>query len=231
MDIKSLKPASTFAKQFGIKIIVYGGPGTKKTPLTNTCPRPVLLACEPGLRSMSNSNVPTWLGYDAKTIDEFFKWFFNSTETKNFDTICIDSISQMAELYLDAALKGTSNSGKKVHGLAAYGEMSANTQEKLNGLYYTREKHTYLIAKETMTSDENGFRIKRPYFPGQELPVKIPHLYDEIIHIGIHNIPSIGQIHSLQCQPTIDITARDRTGLLDQYEEAHFGKLIQKCMS
>lgn len=224
MDQRNLRPARDFAIQFGVKALIYGAPGSGKTPILNTAPRPLLLACEPGLLSMRNSNVPTFLGYDAKSIDDFFEWFFKSAETKNYDTVAIDSTSQMAEIYVLNAQKRNS------HGLKAYGEANTKTMEHLSGLYYTRFKHTYLIAKETIAED-NGTRIRMPYHPGKELPVKVPHMYDEILHLGIHNVPGYGQAKSFQCNGTFDILARDRTGSLSEYEPPDFSKLVAKAMA
>jgi hypothetical protein len=219
MDMRDLKPAKDFANQFGVKSIIYGPPGSAKTPLINTCPRPVLLACEPGLLSLRGSNIPTYQAFTIDAIDQFFKWFFNSSETKNFDTLAIDSTSQMADTYLLQALKDNK------HGLKAYGEMATQTMAHLRTLYYTREKHCYLVAKETTVDG-----TKRPYWAGQQLNVDIPHLYDLILHLGIHNVPGQGQVRSFQCNGSIDVLSRDRTGMLADYEEPHFGKLIQKAM-
>src|SRR4051812_35860208 len=118
MNLQSLKPAKDFAVRYGVKSIVYGPPGCGKTPIVNTAPRPVLLACEPGLLSMRNSTVPTFQAHTPKLIDEFFEWLFNSAETKNFDTVAIDSASEMSTLYLAQAEKNNK------HGLAAYGDMA-----------------------------------------------------------------------------------------------------------
>src|ERR1700677_1235748 len=176
MNLQSLRPARDFAQNFGVKAVIYGPAGSGKTPIINTAPRPLLLATEPGLLSMRTSNVPTFCGYSASAIDEFFQWFFQSAETKNFDTLAIDSTSQMAEVYLQAALKTNK------HGLAAYGEMATNTLKHLNTLYFTQYKHTYLIAKQEIIS-ENGLTIRRPYYPGKQLPVELPHKYDQILHL------------------------------------------------
>ncbi len=230
MRASDLRPARDFANQFGVKCVVYGAPGSGKTPLINTAPRPLLLACEPGLLSMRNSTVPTYQGYTVKAIDDFFEWFFNSAETKNFDTICIDSVTQMADIYLQGALTGKSKSGNKVHGKVAYGEMATETMKQLRGLYYSIQKHTYLIAKEAATED-NGVTMRRPYMQGKQLPVEFPHLFDEILHLGIHNVPGVGQVKSLQCNASIDTLARDRTGMLAEFEQPDFSALVKKCMS
>lgn len=224
MQARDLRPARDFAIQYGVKSVIYGPPGSTKTPTINTCPRPVLLACEPGLLSMRNSNVPTWQGETAERCDEFFKWFFESIETKNFDTLAIDSTSQMAEIYLGRA------KSKNKHGLAAYGAMAEDTLKQLNGVYFTREKHTYLIAKQEIIT-EGGISCKRPYYLGKQLPVEIPHKYDEILQLDTQNVPGVGQVKAFRCIGSIDVVARDRTGMLNEFEEPNFEKLIRKCMS
>lgn len=223
MKMSDLRPAKDFAVQYGMKAIIYGPPGSGKTPVVNTSPRPVLLACEPGLLSMRNSNVPTYCGYTAREIDDFFSWVFNSTESKNFDTIAIDSITQMAEHYLIQAEKTNK------HGLAAYGEMSNRTMAQLDGLYFTKYKHTYLICKEAAT-EANRIMVRKPYFPGRELPIKVPHRYDAILRLATHNVPGRGTIKAFRCVGSIDEDARDRTGSLAEFEPPDFGLLVQKAM-
>ena len=223
MNIQSLRPASDFAQQYGVKSVIYGPPGSAKTPLINTAPRPILLATEPGLLSMRGSNVPTFLAPDAKTIDEFFTWFFNSNENKNFDTLAIDSGTQMAETYLLQA------EATNKHGLKAYGEMADNTMKQLRQMYFMPQKHIYLIAKEQITED-NNVRMRRPYYPGRELPIKVPHLFDFVLRLDTHNVPGVGQVRAFRCNSSFEEMARARTGNLNDYEEPHFGKLIQKAM-
>jgi len=231
MDIRDLRAASEHAKNFGCKTIIYGPAGSAKTPILNTAPRPVLLAIEAGLLSMRGSNIPTYEAYTSQRIDEFFKWFFNSTETKNFDTLGIDSGSQMADVYLQAALTGTSKAGNKKHGMAAYGDMATDTMAHLRTLYYTRYKHVYLICKEEI-ADIEFQSLRRPYFPGKVLPVDVPHLYDFIIRLAKTNVPGVmGETLAFQCNGNMNIMARNRTGNLNDFEEPHFGKLVQKAMT
>jgi AAA domain len=223
VDIKSLRPAKDFANMFGVKSIIYGPPGSAKTPLINTCPRPLLLACEPGLLSMRGSNVPTFAAFTATLVDEFMKWFFNSNERKNFDTIAIDSVSHMSELYLVDALKNNK------HGLKAYGEMATKTLEQLNGLYFSQNIHTYLIAKEAAI-DDNGVRIRKPYFPGQQLMVEVPHKFDLIMRLAQHNVPGVGQTRAFRCIGSLEEMARDRTGRLNEFEPPNFSDIVKKAM-
>lgn len=219
MNLSSLKEAGEFAKIYGCKAIVFGAPGSAKTPLVNTCPRPVMLATEPGMLSMKGSKVPTFQAHTPEAIDEFFKWFFHSNETKSFDTLAIDSAAQMADIYLQAALKTNK------HGLKAYGEMAEAVMGHLRPLFFLPQKHAYVICKETVVGD-----VKRPYFPGQQLNVEVPHLYDFILHLGIKNVPSVGQVKAFQCNETYDVLARARTGNLSDYEPPDFTALVAKAM-
>lgn len=224
MNINQLKPASHFAQQYGAKSLMYGGPGMGKTPLLNSAPRPVLLAVEPGLLSMKSSNIPTFQAITTAQIDEFFTWIFNSAEAKNFDTVGVDSISQAAEIVLGERLKANKDPRK------AYGEMSQKVMEWANGLYFMQGKHTYLIAKQAVVEEGAGMR-KKPYFPGQDLNVKIPHLYDEILHLGKALIPGHGEAIAIRTKETFDIMARDRSGKCNELEPPNLTALFQKIMS
>lgn len=225
MQASQLKPASQLAQRFGVKALAYGGPGTGKTPMINTAPRPVLCVVEPGMLSMRTSNVPAWEAYDVPRINEFFKWLFNSNEARNYDTVGIDSISQLSEIILTEELK------RNKDGRKAYGEMSRAVMEIVNALYYLPQKHVYLIGKQS-TVDEGGIMRKKPYFPGQDLNVKIPHMYDEILHIGMSQVAGMPKpVVAIRTAETFDIMARDRSGRLAELEPPDLSALFAKAMS
>lgn len=227
---KDFQPAGSFANASGLKAIIYGPPGSAKTPILNTAPRPILLATEAGLLSMKGSNIPTCYASTPAAIDDFFKWLFHSNEPKNFDTVGVDSVSHLCEVYLTAILSGTSKAGNKVHGQAAYGEMAKNVMDHMRPLYHLPNKHIYAIAKQTETTI-NGINVMRPYFPGKYLPVELPHLFDAILRLAIHNVPSMGATLAFRCQQSIDEIARNRTGNLSEFEPPNFGALVQKSLS
>lgn len=229
MQMSQLKPASSFAQNYGFKALAYGPPGEGKTPLIKTAPRPVMLVCEPGMLSMRDAHhVPAWEGYTPAKCKEFFDWVSKSAEAKNFDTICVDSFTQYAEIQLKDAL------AKHSHGLKAYGSMAETVNETAHLLYYMPQKHVYLICKET-SIEEGGFKKRRPYFPGQDLNVKMPHLFDAILHIAKAQVPSIVQpTLAIRTLGTIDIMARIRTHLPNQYSELEppdLSALIKKAMA
>lgn len=232
MQASDLKPAGELAQRYGVKILCYGPPGSGKTPAIMTAPNPVLLATEPGLLSMRGSNIPTWEAGTADRIEDFRQWFFNSIEAKKFDTICVDSVSQMAELYLQRAEGKTSSSGNKLHGLAAYGKMADDTYAFISSLYYQREKHVYLVCKEETMSD--GWR--RPYFPGKELNAKIPHLYDVILRAAFTFIQGAGDQYAFLTTPSQNWFCRSRQNpneapKLAAFEPQNIKAIINKLMA
>lgn len=226
MQMSQLKPASQLAQRYGCKAVAYGPPGSGKTPIIKTAPRPVLLAVEPGLLSMRDAhNVPTWEGYTYDKIEEFFKWFYQSSEAKNFDTLGIDSGSQMAEIYLTREL------GRNKDGRKAYGEMSIAIMTHLNQLYYTPSKHIYMICKQG-TVEENEKQKRRPYFPGQDLNVKVPHLFDAVLHIDKAMPQGVAKpVTAIRTASTFDIMARDRSGNLAELEPPDLSALFAKAMA
>jgi len=224
MQANHLRPASQLAQRFGVKALAYGGPGSGKTPISNTAPRPVMCVVEPGMLSMRGSNVPAWEAYDANRISEFFEWLFKSNDSKQFDTVIVDSISQLAEIFLTQEL------ARNKDGRNAYGVMARRVIDICNQLYYMPQKHIYLISKQ-QTVDENGGTIRKPYFPGKELNIQIPHMYDEILHIGLAQVSGQPKpVTAIRCQPSFDAFARDRSGRLNELEPPNLSALFNKCL-
>jgi len=237
MNLSDLKPASSLARRYGVKSVIFGGPGSGKTPLVNTAPNPVLLVTEPGMLSMRNSNVPCRLADSYSLIVDFLTWFFKSAEAKKFDTLAIDSITNVAEIILTEQLAAVK------HGMKAYGIMSEKVMQICNSLFYMPEKHIVLIAKQGFV--ENGkttiiqggeisyepIMQKRPFFPGKDLNVKIPHLFDNVMHLGEASVPGQPKpVRVLRTKEITEIFARERSGLLADLEPPDLSAIFQKAM-
>lgn len=225
MNASQLKPASELARKFGAKCIIYGPPGMAKTPISASAPRPVLCSVEPGLASMRKSNIPTWEADTPAKIEEFLKWVHGSAETQNYDTFCLDSISEIAEVFLRQELARNS------HGMKAYGAMATRVMKIVRDLFYMPNKHVYLIAKQGFR-DESFVNTAIPGFPGKELEKEIPHLFDEIFYINKQMVPGQPrEVLAIRTQPISGIMARDRSGNLDELEPPNLTAIFNKCMA
>lgn len=233
MDMRSLRPATEFAQQYGVKAVVYGGPGSGKTPVTvRTSPYPVLLASEPGMLTLKGSLCPTFTAFSAPRIDEFFEWFVGSVESKNFHTLIWDSASQGMEIYVTHELDKGNKSGGDAHGKKAYGDAAKKMMKHLTNLYFMAEKHIILVAKLNR-SEINGGVYNRPYFPGRELNIRVPHLFDLVTCLGDWTIPNVlpSPTKAFRTKETFDYMGRDRSGKLHEYEPPDFSHIIKKAMS
>lgn len=226
MNKNDLRPADFYAKSYGVKMLAYGAAGSGKTPLVATAPRPVMVATEAGLLSLRGvQHVPVYQANTYPKIKEFFDWVFKSNEVKQFDTIAVDSVSQMSEIVLEYHL------GRNKDGRKAYGEMARDMLEWLQGLYYMQDKHAYLIAKQEI-GEEEGIQTKRPYFAGQELKIKVPHLYDIIAHVGMATIQGLPTPQrAIRTSPSFGLVARDRSGKLAELEPPDLSALFKKAMA
>lgn len=225
MNMNDLRPAGNYAQKYGVKMLAYGPPGSGKTPIINTAPRPVLLFCEPGLLSMKGSNVASYPGFSVKAVDDFFEWVCKSNEVRNFDTIGVDSVSQMAEICLAEELVKQRDPRK------AYGNMSQWVMKHLSMLYFMQNKHAYLIAKEARVDNGDQQGVKA-YFPGQDLGVKVPHLYDLIARIAQTVVPGqVNKVTAIRCRESGYEHARDRSNMLNELEPPNLAKLFAKVMA
>lgn len=229
MNLNDIKPASAFAQNYGVKAVVYGPPGVGKTPLIATAPNPILLCCEPGLLSMRNSNVPTYLADTNAKVEEFFAWLFGSREADKFDTVGIDSVTFWAERVAVEESSKLSQSGNKVDGKAAYGAMARRVYEQLYKLYLMPRKHAYLICKQTYIEIQ-GVNQLNPAFPGKELNKSVPYLYDYVLYMNKFIIPGVGERIALKTRGDMGIIARSRIPLND-YEPCDLGALFAKAMA
>jgi len=59
----------------------------------------------------------------------------------------------------------------------------------------------------------------------------LPHKFDQILQLDIQNVPGVGQVKAFRCQASIDVLARDRTGMLSEFEPPDFNAIVRKAMS
>lgn len=227
---KRIVAANQLAGQYGIKAVITGPAGSGKTPLMATAPRVIVLALEPGYRSVRNQNFPCWNAINSlKDADDFFDWAFGSNEAKAFDTFGFDSWSQYCDLVL-AKYKAN-----KSHGLQAYGFMAEHVYKNAEKLFYLQQKHVVMNCKQEIVEvpgpGPDPIKYTRPYFPGKNLIVQIPHLYDEFWQLDEFIVPGVnGKTTALLTKRRNDRLVRSRSGNLNEYEPPNLTDVFAKAM-
>ncbi len=96
----SLKRTGALAAS-GVKLLVYGQAGAGKTSLIKTLPNPVVLSAEGGLLSIQDADLPYIEISTMDALREAYHWLAGSDEARGFQSVALDSISEIAEVVLN----------------------------------------------------------------------------------------------------------------------------------
>ena len=111
----------------GLKVLVYGQAGCGKTTLSKTLPKPIVLSAEGGLLSLKDDNIPF---IEIKSMDDLHEAYEWVNKSKDYESVVLDSISEIAEVVLSHEKKINKD------GRAAYGEMDTQLSEMGRMLYF-----------------------------------------------------------------------------------------------
>lgn len=161
------------AHRNGLKIIVFGASGSGKTSLIKTLPNPIILSAEAGLLSINDAEIPYIEIRNVEDLMEAYQWAANSDEARQFESVALDSISEVAEVVL------ANEKRKNKDARAAYGELQQTMMDVLRSFRDLNGKHVYMSAKMEKAQDEQGRILYSPSMPGSKLGQQIPYLVDE----------------------------------------------------
>ena len=215
MTIK-LQSTSAMSMAHGVKCLVYGPAGVGKTRLCASAPNPVIISAESGLLSLRQFNLPAINIDSYADLTEAYKWATGSKEAAQFQTICLDSISEIAEVVLAEEKKRTKDPRK------AYGEAQEQLVAMFRNFRDIAGKHVYFSAKQEFTTDgQTGAKYFAPMFPGNKLAQAAPYFFDEVFQLGVFKDPQSGaDLRYLRTRPDNQNTAKDRSGTLSEWENA-----------
>jgi phage nucleotide-binding protein len=206
----------------GVRMVVYGASGSGKTSLIPTMPNPLVISAESGLLSIKDADIPYIEVTDYQTLKEAYQFCSESAGAKDFDSIAIDSISEIAEVVL-AHEKRANKDGR-----AAYGEMQVQVLEIMRAFRDLRGKHVYFSAKCEKQQDEQGRVLYSPSMPGNKLAQQIPYLVDEVFALRVEKDAEGNTQRALMCHSDGLWQAKDRSGKLEPWEAPDLGAIIAK---
>lgn len=207
--------------QGGVKILAYGQAGAGKTTLIASMPSPITLSAEGGLLALQGADLPFIEIGSMADLHEAYSWLVSSEEAKAFESIAIDSISEIAEVCLIAE-KRTAKDPRQ-----AYGAMIDQMTEVIRA-FRDLPRHVYVSAKLDKSADELGKVAYTPSMPGAKLGQALPYFFDEVLALRVEKSESGEPVRGLQTQGDGIWTAKDRSGRLDAWEPADLGAVIRK---
>ena len=206
----------------GVKLLVYGQAGAGKTSLVKTMPKPIVLSAEGGLLSIQDADIPYIEIASMDDLREAFTWCKDSKEAQAFETVALDSISEVAEVVLAHELK------KNKDGRAAYGEMNTTMTELIRAFRDLPNKHVYFSAKLEKSQDEMGKLLYNPGMPGKSLTQGLPYFFDEVLALRVERDAEGVTQRALMCDSDGLWLAKDRSGKLAAWEAPDLGAIIKK---
>jgi hypothetical protein len=212
---------------FGVKILCYGQSGAGKTSLIPTLPNPVVLSAEGGLLSIAGADVPFIEISSMDDLMEAYEWLLKSDEAKGFQSIALDSISEIAEVCLNTEKKVKVN-GKLVDPRQAYGAMQEQMADAIRAFRDLPGRHVLMTAKLEKTQDEMGRVLYSPSMPGNKTGQSLPYFFDEVLALRVEKDGEGNTQRALMCDSDGLWLAKDRSGKLGAWEGPDLGAVIAK---
>ena len=154
-----------------VRLLVYGQAGAGKTSLIKTLPNPVVLSAEGGLLSIADANLPFIEIKDMADLAEAYEWLAQSDEAKQFESVALDSISEIGEV-----LRAAEKKEKNQRPAQATAAKCKGVKWPTNWIRTFRDlpgKHVF-SAKVEKTQDEMGRILYSPSMPGQQPGQALP---------------------------------------------------------
>ena len=205
----------------GVKALVYGMAGVGKTYMIKSLPNPLVISAEAGLLALTGTDIPY---IEVKTFIELQEayQFIVSEHGAQFESIAIDSISEIGEIVL-AHEKSVNKDGR-----GAYGEMAVKIMEIMRSFRDIQGKNVMFIAKAEKSQDETGRMLYQPSMPGAKISQQLPYLVDLVMALRTEKDTEGTIQRALMCQTDGTWQAKDRSGKLAAWEAPDLSALIAK---
>jgi hypothetical protein len=209
-------------KKTGLKIILYGPAGSGKTRTCATTGEPTLIiSAEGGLLSIKDApkNITVAEIHSRADFEEVLKYL----ETEGPPPwVCIDSISEIAEIVLAEELQ----IHKKMQ-MKAYGELGIVVTALVKA-FRDLPCNVVMTCKQARSKDDSqGQMLYEPGMPGQKLSAALPHYFDIVAAMRVFKRDDV-LTHWMQCNRDEQFEAKDRSGRLELFETPNLAEIKLK---
>jgi hypothetical protein len=152
---------------------------------------------------------------------EAYEWL-SSGEAKKFQSVALDSISEIAEVCLNGEKKIAKDPRQ------AYGAMQEQMAEIIRAFRDLPGRHVLMTAKLEKTADEMGRILYSPSMPGNKTGQSLPYFFDEVLALRVEKDADGVSQRALMCDSDGLWIAKDRSGKLATWEAPDLGEIIKK---
>jgi hypothetical protein len=217
------------ATEHGCKVLVYAGSGWGKTKLASTAPTPVICSAEAGLLSLRRYQILATEIHNLEEVYEFYRWCVGSNEARYYQTVVLDSITEIAERCLAFLIEKKFKDVRQ-----AYGQLIQDMEPLIRAFRDLKGKHIYMSAKMDPLIDEVNKTVQwGPSMPGRKLGPALPYFFDEVFCLRLHpqKDEQGNNLRYIQTQPELQYGAKDRSGALAPMEPPDLSHLFNKMLN
>lgn len=223
IQLKSTKDAALD----GIKVLVHGPAGAGKTSLCATTGAPtIIISAESGLLSLRGVDIPV---IEVKTLEQLYEAYdfvVNTDEGRSFSWICLDSISEIAEVVLNHEKKVAKDPRQ------AYGALAEKMTDLIRAFRDLPGRNVYFSCKQERAKDEqSGAMLYYPAMPGNMLKQGVGYFFDEVMALRVEKDADGNPTRWLQTSRDYNYEAKDRSGALEMFESPDLSAIAAKINS
>lgn len=203
----------------GCKFLVYGDAGTGKTRMIATLPAPIMISAEAGELTLRAHSIPVARVTTLKDLQDVFAWITSAAEAQQFQSVALDSVSEMAEIVLAECKK------KVRDPRMAYGQMSDIVTDMIKMFRDLPGKHVYMSSKMTTIASEDGILRSAPMLPGKQLGQGVSYNFDFVFRTVVNPVGDKRE-YKIQTAGDMGTVAKSRIEGLPVMMEPNLGSII-----
>lgn len=205
-----------------IQVLCYGESGSGKTELCGTLTNQIIISHEKGLLTLADQKIPVIEVECVADVLEALTFVRDSADAQQFKTICIDSLSDIAEGMLMEYKKQTTSAPQ------AYGQMADSIIDLIRGFRKLEDKNIFVTCKIGVLLDTySNTTTLGPRLPGKSASLDLAYMFDEVFALRI-NQDGETQTRYIQTQQDIQYIAKDRSKKLNPLEEPNLTNIFNK---
>ena len=211
-------------------ILTYGESDAGKTFMFSTVPdvsSAFLISAESGTLSLKGHNISGCEVNSMAEVTEAYSWLIGSEEARGINFVGLDSISEIGDLCLAEEQESTKD------GRQAYGNMQKRMRATIRHFRDLPGKHIYMSARQARLQDDTQRMFFGPDMPGSKLGPGMAYWFDEVFCLRRFKVEQDGDVivkRALQTHNDGQYMAKDRSGLLANFEEPNLNNIINKIL-
>ena len=165
---------------------------------------------------------------EVKSLDQLYEAYeyVAGPDGAKFSWVCLDSISEIAEVVLNHEKKNSKDPRQ------AYGSLAEKMTDLIRAFRDLPGKNVLFLCKQEKVKDEqSGALLYSPSMPGNQLKNGLSYFFDEVMAIRVEKDAEGNPTRWLQTSRDFNYEAKDRSGSLDMFEPPDLAAIASKVIS